>query len=937
MLSILFLILLTLLPLSLGGMSSEQRKERTSASGIPQQRSLNDFLRTVAEKKIPEIRTYLEKELKARAFGIDDTDPATGANALLIACDTPQGDPQVVELLLQQGASPNFKRSLDGATPLMVAAKAGNLDTMRILLSKTININTVSNNGSTVLHFAAKAPAQSPALDIIRLLVEEGVNIDKVNALKKMALHVASSGGSWNVVRYLITKSQNPDTGDGDDDTYAHYACGKQPSLEIIMKAFERGSSAINKPNKGGDTPLHIACQWGHLDIVSFLTSKKVGLEATNQQGETPLTVACKCKHYDLAKMLLRAGAHPAAAPAFDNADEEKSKELRVLIEATKEQLSRKKAATPEPARRAPTAQMSPHAQPFKEFMAALRDREYALAQTFMDCEIRQRLFSVEELDPTTGVTPLMMVCDDPHAPLEIVRLLVQNGAQVNSKRPNDGATPTMIAAKAGNVDVFRYLLPKTININTLSNNGSTALHYACRAGNSSPALEIVKLLVEAGINVDKTNAIHKAAIHVAASAGSWKLVSYLLNKTRQIDLADGDNDTVIHYACGCRPNLDIIIKVFEKGSCALDKPNASSFRPLHIAAKEGHVDIVSYLLSKRVTYDAMNASKETPLALACKQKDSDMIRLLIQHGAQPQLVPATYITPDIKQIFEKKIIGTITEFHMAVAKKDLTLIKQLYEKHIIKDKHYTLSDTDERSSTALHKACDSQGGNAILVQFLLERGAQVSLKNDDGHTPLALACMYGYVPIVKLLLSVAQDIETRDKKDNTPLELACEAERVDIIQLLLEKGASSANIDQGKIAQFKPEIQKVLEPPETEEQKRVNRRAAIREFIKEKKLGSWSAVYLMITNDEKSSLEETDVYEALGFKASTIRSSKTLLSGSLLDGDDTAEMNWKKVYRKLILVFHEDKFTEELCKAKARVVTRMLTNANEELQANKQ
>ena len=533
-------------------MSSEQQKDRTPASAIPhQQRSLKNFLHAVAQRQLPEIHAYLEKELKTGTFGIDDTDPATGVNALLVACDSPQGGPQLVELLLRQGASPNFKRSYDGATPLMVAAKAGNLDIIRVLLPKTTNINTVTYNGNTVLHFAAKATAQSQAVDIIKILVEAGVNIDKVNALKKMALHIASAGGSWNVVRYLLTKSKTPDIGDDDGYTYAHYACGKQPNLEIIMRAFENGSRVVHITNKSGDTPLHIACQWGHLDIVSFLASKKIGLEAMNNQGETPLTVSCKYKQYDLAKILLKAGAHPAAAPDLDNGDE-KSKELRILIEAAKEQV-RKKAAGPEPAKQAPTSKTPPqtYAEPFKEFMAALRDKEYPLAQTFFDCEIKQRLFSVEQLDPATGVTPLMLVCDDPHAPLEIVRLLVQHGAQVNSKRPDDGATATMIAAKAGNVDVFCYLLPKTININTPSNNGSTALHYACRAGNTSQALEIVKLLVEAGINIDKPNAINKAAIHVASSAGSWKLVSYLLNKTRQIDLADGDNNTVIHYACG--------------------------------------------------------------------------------------------------------------------------------------------------------------------------------------------------------------------------------------------------------------------------------------------------------------------------------------------------------------------------------------------------
>ena len=107
--------------------------------------------------------------------------------------------------------------------------------------------------------------------------------------------------------------------------------------------------------------------------------------------------------------------------------------------------------------------------------------------------------------------------------------------------------------------------------------------------------------------------------------------------------------------------------------------------------------------------------------------------------------------------------------------------------------------------------------------------------------------------------------------------------------------------------------------------------------LLKKKSSGSWSAVYLIITDDETPLLNETQVYEALGFTGSAARSPKAILNASLLDCDDTEEMNFKKVYRKLMLVFHEDKFTEESCKVKARVVTRLLTHANEELQMKKQ
>lgn len=81
--------------------------------------------------------------------------------------------------------------------------------------------------------------------------------------------------------------------------------------------------------------------------------------------------------------------------------------------------------------------------------------------------------------------------------------------------------------------------------------------------------------------------------------------------------------------------------------------------------------------------------------------------------------------------------------------------------------------------------------GNKELVQFMIDKGAQVNAATKDGWTPLMEAADEGHMEIVELLLSKGANVNATTKKGYTPLMVAVEEGHTSIAQLLIQKGAN--------------------------------------------------------------------------------------------------------------------------------------------------
>ena len=94
----------------------------------------------------------------------------------------------------------------------------------------------------------------------------------------------------------------------------------------------------------------------------------------------------------------------------------------------------------------------------------------------------------------------------------------------------------------------------------------------------------------------------------------------------------------------------------------------------------------------------------------------------------------------------------------------------------------------EEQGPTPLYLAC--QKGHVDAARSLLAEGAEVDRADKYGWTPLRIACYEGQIDAVRLLLDNGAGVDGADKEDDTPLIIACSKGHVDAVRLLLENGA---------------------------------------------------------------------------------------------------------------------------------------------------
>lgn len=123
--------------------------------------------------------------------------------------------------------------------------------------------------------------------------------------------------------------------------------------------------------------------------------------------------------------------------------------------------------------------------------MQAVKNNDVCLVK-----ELIQRGANVDELD-TNQDAPLVIAAYEGRT--EIVRLLLQAGADVGAVDPGMKATALHAAAYAGRTDAARLLIQYKINIDKQGPyNGYTALHDAIWQNN----IGVVRVLLEAGANL---------------------------------------------------------------------------------------------------------------------------------------------------------------------------------------------------------------------------------------------------------------------------------------------------------------------------------------------------------------------------------------------------------------------------------------------------
>lgn len=173
-----------------------------------------------------------------------------------------EGQTELAKTLLQAGASPNLPSTLLLHTPLMEAARTGDIVLAKLLLQKGADIHARSDSGMTALHFAAAESTPK----MVKLLLAQGAT----------------------------------------------------PNLATTSEGFLLESDATK-----GVTPLHLAAEAGMAESVQLLLQAGAYADTPDAEGNTPYFYAAMRNHTDCMQILHAAGAETKFLDKERNTPEE--------------------------------------------------------------------------------------------------------------------------------------------------------------------------------------------------------------------------------------------------------------------------------------------------------------------------------------------------------------------------------------------------------------------------------------------------------------------------------------------------------------------------------------------------------------------------------------------------------------------------------------
>ncbi|XP_067669744.1 putative ankyrin repeat protein RF_0381 [Haliotis asinina] len=322
---------------------------------------------------------------------------------------------------------------------------------------------------------------------------------------------------------------------------------------------------------------------------------------------------------------------------------------------------------------------------------------------------------------------------------LEAVRRILSVGlANVNCRV--DGRTPMMAAAWNRHSDVVELLVKEDANVTLVDDHKNTVLHYACRGGDIE-TVEFVISLNAVGINSKgyKTG----TPLMVAAQHGHRKVVELLLRNGGNASYVDFVGDNLLIWAC-----------------------------------EGGDVETVKLVLSLNIVdVNSHGWRSRTPVIEAAQHGHRDVVELLVKKGA------------DVTQVDD---IGENT-LHWACVGGDLETVKLLLSLNIV-----DINSHGWRSRTPVMVA--AQYGPSQVVEFLLIKGADVSLVDGVKDNILHYACRGGDIETVKLVLSLnVVDVNSRGQNSQTPVIVAAQWKHRNIVELLVTEGADVSLVDDSR------------------------------------------------------------------------------------------------------------------------------------------
>ncbi|KAM9308391.1 transient receptor potential cation channel subfamily A member 1 [Gastrophryne carolinensis] len=592
----------------------------------------------------------MKKSIRRMFQPAEEKDDALSVGVMLnYSCaSTLEEDPQRIFKLILEGDSCNVRsfalknpesltaRDDQEATPLHYAAKHGHLEMMMMIINDTCeeDLNAVDQKGATPLHWAV----QKNQLESVKILLCRGANPNILTIYRMAPLHLAIQLHYNSIVEVLINHSTTDINLEGDlGNTPIMQACYKD-NVEALSWLVDHGAK-LCKRNKIGCYPIHMTAYAGSLKCMYYVLKKgeellgfsiKDHINFTDNEKSSPLHVAVQSGHLEVVKACIGYGAKIDLKQVNDSATPLHFAATQGATEIVKFMLSSYTGDNniinlPDGTKETPLHKscLFDHIELAEYLLSkgANIDSEDKESRTPLllatSCSSWRTVNLLLEKGANVALTDNMgrnflhLTVLQPGGLKNINAEYLQREdiKQLVSNEDHDGCTPLHYACQHGvphSVNNLLGLGTETVSLYCKSKNKRSALHFAACYGRFNTCERLLRFVPDARL-LNDADEKGMTPLHLAAQNGHDKIVFLLLKKGALL-LSDYRGWTGLHYAAhgGYTRTIKTLI---DTSHGLMDKVDNEKNTALHIAGKEGHAKAVGLLLDSGATI-TLNANQ---------------------------------------------------------------------------------------------------------------------------------------------------------------------------------------------------------------------------------------------------------------------------------------------------------------------------------------
>ncbi|GIY83976.1 ANK_REP_REGION domain-containing protein [Caerostris darwini] len=473
----------------------------------------------------------------------------------------------VAKILLEKETNVDANLSSFGRSSLHVAAEAGDLTLVNILIEKMADVNFKTELGYTPLTMSLIGKVN---LEVVRTLISKKADINTKNLIEFTPLHHASGEGNEEVVKLLLDHEANVSAFNDDNFFPLHFAA-QEGHLKVTRLLLDKNAD-VNVETISGSTPLHLAAENGHHDVVSLLLEHEALVDYEDHNKRTALHRSAEGGHKNIAKILIEKGAE------IDKKDDAGSTPLHLAARrghGDVVQLLIEKGA-------------DVHAEDSSKSTAL----HFAASMSHKDIVKLLLLKGADILKADQfNITPICIIISNGFRDILINEKVNINFTDVN------GFTALHLGAFFGNLSFIEYCVQTNISdINVKNNEGETPLHLASRHNFQ----HIVSFLIDEGAEIDAKDNNGHTALYFACINNYKDVVHILINKQTkdELDYKERIQLLIIAVTKGYNDIVNILFQNTDFDVAELE----NEYHLLHGAVYGGHRVIVENLLKRGVS-----------------------------------------------------------------------------------------------------------------------------------------------------------------------------------------------------------------------------------------------------------------------------------------------------------------------------------------------